>query len=254
MNSDEDKIFDALAHDNRRVLLDALFERDGQTLGELCALLPDITRFGCMKHLQVLEDAGLITSRKSGREKLHYLNPAPIQRVYDRWVSKFAQPITKSMSFLKTLLEEPQMSATPDHVYSILIRTTPEKLWQAMIDGSITQQYYYQTRVESTWQIGASIHYAYPQGSSAAVGEVLEFDPPKRLGMTFKPLWSDGNSGYPVRMFWEIEPMGAVCKLSVSVDGLQPGTSQMDDMIGGFPVILSGLKTLLETGEPLFAN
>lgn len=251
MVQEDSRVFDALAHPGRRILLDALFERDGQTLTELCALLPEMTRFGCMKHLQVLEDAGLVTTRKAGREKLHFLNPVPVQMVYDRWVSKFAQPLTRQMTGLKHVLEASSMSTTIQHVYAILIRTTPEKLWQALTDGELTRQYYYQTRVESSWQPGAAINYCYEQGGLAATGEVLECDPPKRLVMSFKPMWYENGQGYPARMTWQIEAMGGVCKLTVITDDLEPGTQQAHDFIGGLPVILSGLKTLLETGEPL---
>jgi len=100
-----DEVFKALADPSRRHLLDVLRKRDGQTLGELCAEL-DMTRFGAMKHLRVLEDAGLLTTQKIGREKLHYLNPVPIQLLYDRWVSKYAQPFTRGLAKLKRDLEE----------------------------------------------------------------------------------------------------------------------------------------------------
>jgi uncharacterized protein YndB with AHSA1/START domain len=245
-------IFAALAHENRRMLLDSLFERDGQTLNELCAVLPDITRFGCMKHLDVLEEAGLISTRKVGREKRHYINAVPIQMVYDRWVNKFARPITRKMTGLKYLLEENSMSDSSQHVYEILIRTTPEKLWQAITDGEMTQQYYYETRIDSTWEVGAPINYYYQNGGVAATGEVLQFTPPERLMMTFKPMWYENETGYSRKMTWQIERMGEVCKLVVMTEDLQPG-AQREDFVRGMPVILSGLKTLLETGQPLFA-
>src|SRR5215216_6507781 len=95
-----DSVFKALADPHRRHLLDRLHERDGQTLSELQSYLP-LSRFGCMKHLRVLEDAGLVTSRKVGREKFHFLNPIPIQRAYDRWVEKYARPWTSMIAGLK---------------------------------------------------------------------------------------------------------------------------------------------------------
>jgi DNA-binding transcriptional ArsR family regulator len=100
-----DEVFKALADPTRRGLLDALFERDGQTLSELESRLP-MTRFGVMKHLRVLEEAGLVKTRKRGREKLHFLNPVPIRLVHDRWVSKYAQPWTAALSGLKQDLEK----------------------------------------------------------------------------------------------------------------------------------------------------
>jgi DNA-binding transcriptional ArsR family regulator len=100
-----DEVFKALADPTRRSLLDELFERDGQSLSELEQRLP-MSRFGVMKHLKVLEEAGLVTTRRRGREKLHFLNPVPIQLVHDRWVSKYAEPWASALSELKDELEE----------------------------------------------------------------------------------------------------------------------------------------------------
>src|SRR6185436_19747313 len=108
-------VFRALGDPNRRMLLDRLFERDGQTLGELCEYLPAMTRFGVMKHLGVLEEASLVTTVRVGREKRHFLNPVPIRLVHDRWIGKFAGPIVSAMSNLKTHLETPMDRI--DHVY-----------------------------------------------------------------------------------------------------------------------------------------
>src|SRR5579871_4591705 len=99
-----DEVFRALADPTRRSLLDELFRADGQTLSALEERLP-MSRFGVMKHLKVLEDAGLVVARKRGREKLHFLNPVPIRLVHDRWVSKYAEPWVAGLSDLKTTLE-----------------------------------------------------------------------------------------------------------------------------------------------------
>src|SRR5882724_4394842 len=128
-----DEVFKALADPTRRSLLDALFERDGQTLSELVERLP-MTRFGVMKHLRVLEDANLVTTRRRGREKLHFLNPVPIRLVHDRWVSKYAEPWAAALSGLKkTIEEEDEM----EKVFEIYIRTTPERLWEAINDQAL---------------------------------------------------------------------------------------------------------------------
>ena len=100
-----DEVFKALADPTRRALLDALFERDGQTVQALCERFPSMTRFGVMKHLDVLETANLITTRREGRTKLHFLNPVPIQQVADRWIGKYAQPFTRALVDLKADLE-----------------------------------------------------------------------------------------------------------------------------------------------------
>src|SRR5471030_1148027 len=104
---DDDRIFRALADPTRRSLLDRLFERDGRTLGELEAGVEDMTRFGVMKHLRLLEDAGLVVTRRAGREKLHFLNPVPIRLVHDRWIDKYAEPWAAGLSDLKQRLENP---------------------------------------------------------------------------------------------------------------------------------------------------
>jgi DNA-binding transcriptional ArsR family regulator len=108
---DSGEVFRALADDSRRALLDALFGRDGQTLSDLCRVLPGLTRFGVMKHLTVLSDAGLVVTERRGREKHHYLNPVPIQRIQDRWLSKYARPITAAMTGLQARLEQERETA-----------------------------------------------------------------------------------------------------------------------------------------------
>lgn len=104
----EPDVFKALADETRRALLDALFAADGQTLSQLCARHPELTRFGVMKHLDVLEAAGLVTTVREGRTKRHFLNPVPIAEIANRWISKFAEPFTKAMVGLKTGLEQEQ--------------------------------------------------------------------------------------------------------------------------------------------------
>src|ERR671932_1600988 len=131
-----DEVFRALADPTRRSLLDELFTRDGQTLGELERRLP-MTRFGVMKHLRLLEEAGLVVSRRRGREKLHFLNPVPIRLVHDRWVSKYAEPWAATLTGLKRTLED----RTMEKVFEIYIKTTPERLWEAISKSEMRQQY-----------------------------------------------------------------------------------------------------------------
>ena len=102
---DDDRVFKALADPTRRFLLDRLFERDGRTLTELESEL-EMTRFGAMKHLRVLAEAGLVVTRRSGREKLHFLNPVPIRLIHDRWIHKYAERRVSALAELKTELEE----------------------------------------------------------------------------------------------------------------------------------------------------
>ena len=107
MAEDDDLVFKALADPTRRALLDRLFERDGQTLTELESEV-DMTRFGVMKHLKVLEEANLVVTRRAGREKLHFLNPVPIRLIHDRWIDKYTEAHTRSLVDLKRQLEEQQ--------------------------------------------------------------------------------------------------------------------------------------------------
>jgi len=245
-----DEVFKALADPHRRLLLDLLHERDGRTLLELQAHLP-MTRFGVMKHLRVLEEAGLVTARKVGREKHHYLNPVPIQQVYDRWVGKYAAPWARALTGLKYLLEG-DMADTRTHIFEIYIRTTPERLWQALTDGELTRQYYFGYCVASDWLRGSPYHYDAADGTLCIEGEILEADPPHRLIQTFRPIWTPGAaSEQSSTVTWDIEPVGAACKLTLVHEGLDLASPRTRDIVAGWARVLSGLKTLLETGVSL---
>jgi uncharacterized protein YndB with AHSA1/START domain len=242
-----DLVFKALADPTRRSLLDALFEEDGQTLTELEERLP-MTRFGVMKHLRLLEEANLVTTKRRGREKLHYLNPVPIRLVHDRWVSKYAAPWAAALSGLKHTLED----RTMEKVFEIYIKTTPERLWEAITDPELRQRYNFGVGVSSDWTPGSSYESVHPgAGITIAAGENLEVDAPKRLVQSFTALWSDDvKSEGTSRVTWEIEPVGDdSCCLTVTHDQLREGANE--ELYGGWPMILSGLKTWLETGELL---
>src|SRR5437870_4162130 len=151
-----DAVFKALADPTRRTLLDELFREDGQTLSALEARF-DITRFGVMKHLRQLEEAGLVVTKRRGREKLHFLNPVPIRLVHDRWVSKYAEPWAAALSGLKHRLERPM-----EKVFEIYIRTTPERLWDAITDGDIRSKYNFGARIDSDWTAGSPYELTHP--------------------------------------------------------------------------------------------
>ena len=131
-----DDVFRALADPTRRSLLDELFKEDGQTLTALEERLP-MSRFGVMKHLKVLEEANLVVTKRRGREKLHFLNPVPIRLVHDRWVSKYAEPWAATLTGLKRNLED----RTMEKVFEIYIKTTPERLWEAITDPKMRAKY-----------------------------------------------------------------------------------------------------------------
>ncbi len=240
-----DEVFRALADPTRRSLLDELFKEDGQTLSALEARLT-MSRFGVMKHLRVLEDAGLVVSRRRGREKLHFLNAVPIRLIHDRWVSKYAAPFAAALSDLKTDLEK-----TVEKVFEIYIKTTPDRLWQAIVDPELRAKYSFGLGVYSDWKPGSSYEARSPKAPMAIVeGENVEVDPPRKLVQTFRALWSDAvKSEGNTRVTWEIEPVADSCRLTVIHDQLRENAKP--EMYGGWPMILSGLKTLLETGELL---
>jgi uncharacterized protein YndB with AHSA1/START domain len=240
-----DEVFKALADPTRRELLDELFRADGQTLSALEDRFA-MTRFGVMKHLKVLEEAGLIVTRKRGREKLHFLNPVPIRLIHDRWVSKYQEPWAAALSGLKQKLEKPM-----EKIYEIYIRTTPERLWEAITDPDIREKYNFGARASSDWTPGSRFEFGHPSlPALLGEGEILEVDPPRRLVHTMTALWSDdvkreGSS----RVTWEIEQVEDSCRLVLTHDQLREGAN--DQIYGGWPMILSGLKTWLETGELL---
>ena len=240
-----EEVFKALADPTRRSLLDELFLRDGQTLGELEERFA-MTRFGVMKHLKVLEAAGLVVARKKGRQKLHFLNPVPIRLVHDRWVSKYAEPWAAGLAELKNKMER-QM----EKVFEIYIRTTPEQLWRAITDPEVRAKYHFGCRVSSEWAPGSRVEVSHPKAPSLlGEGEVLEADPPRRLVHTLSALWDDAVRAEGVsRVTWEIEPVGDSCRLTLTHDQMREGANAQ--IYGGWPMVLSGLKTWLETGELL---
>ena len=244
----EASTFKALADNSRRTLLDALFEKDGQTLIELESYL-EMSRFGVMKHLRILEDSNLITTEKVGREKHHYLNPVPIQQVYDRWVSKYAQPFTNTLSDLKYRLEQDMDTIT--HRYQIFIQATPERVWQAVTDGDISPHYYFGTTVKSDWKVGSDYTYSSEQMGKMIEGDILEIDAPNKLVQTFQPLWdTDAKALSKSKVTWLFEASGEGCKVTLIHEELDD-VPFANGIIDGWTRILSSLKTYLETGKSL---
>jgi uncharacterized protein YndB with AHSA1/START domain/DNA-binding transcriptional ArsR family regulator len=240
-----DAVFRALADPTRRALLDALFRQDGQTLTALEERFP-MTRFGVMRHLKQLEEAGLVVTRRQGRQKLHYLNPVPIRLIHDRWVSKYAERWAAGLADLKHTLESPM-----EKVFEIYIRTTPERLWQAITDRDIRRKYHFGTTIASDWTAGSRYEATHP-GAPGILwdGENVEVDPPRRLVQSMVVHWSDeAEAAGTSRVTWEIEPIGDSCRLTVTHDQLPEGAAE--ELYGGWPMVLSGLKTWLETGELL---
>jgi uncharacterized protein YndB with AHSA1/START domain/DNA-binding transcriptional ArsR family regulator len=238
-------VFRALADPTRRALLDSLYQQDGQTLVALTAP-HSMTRIAVAKHLRLLEEAGLVLSRRRGREKLHFLNAVPIQLIHDRWVSKYTERWTAGLAGLKAELENPM-----EKVFEIYIRTTPERLWQAITDPQIRAKYQFGAGAQSDWAPGSQYTLEHPGSEDPlAEGENLVVEPPHRLVQTMRTLWSDeARAEGTSRVTWEIEQVADSCRLIVTHDQLRDDAPE--ELYGGWPMILSGLKTWLETGETL---
>lgn len=255
-----DEVFKALADTSRRRLLDSLNARNGQTLRELCAGL-DMARQSVSKHLAVLEAAGLVTTVRRGREKLHYLDAAPINAIADRWMSRYDQERARALADLKTALEQEPMTGS-EFVYTTYIKTTPERLWQALTDPAFTRRYW-GVAFETDWKPGSTITW-HEEGATTAGPEqvVLEAEPCRRLSYTWHTFTAEWARSVGVdeemrarllkeprsRVTFEIEPAGETVKLTVVHEA---GEALLGMCGQGWPHVLSGLKTLLETGEPL---
>ncbi|MSQ15130.1 MAG: ArsR family transcriptional regulator [Dehalococcoidia bacterium] len=258
---DDERVFRALADPTRRLLLDRLFERDGRTLLELQSQL-EMTRFGVMKHLRVLVAAGLITTRKAGREKLHFLNPLPIQGIYDRWIGKYTAARASALADLKVILEGAgpmtgEASARPKQVYQVFINAPQQRVWEAITRPEFTARYYYGSVLKTDLTVGSSFTYYMSDGSTPIVeGQVLACEPLRRLVHTYRSLWGPLASDAPTRVTWELEAaQGGVTRLTVTHEDFDGETATFKGLAtGGWNWILSNLKTLLETGEPMPAE
>src|SRR5687768_10403855 len=160
-----------------------------------------MTRFGVMKHLRVLEEAHLVTTRRDGRRKLHFLNPVPIRLIADRWISRYAEPLVEAMADIKHSVERRTMSESPKHVYEAYIAPTP---------------------VGANWQPGSPMLYRNPDGTESIQCEVIEADAPRKLVHTF---FVPGTDESPSRCTWSIEARGGATLLTLTRDECAGETS-----------------------------
>jgi uncharacterized protein YndB with AHSA1/START domain len=203
------------------------------------------------KHLRLLEAAGLVVSRRSGREKLHYLNPVPIHGIQQRWIAPFDQPRLQALDAVKRQAEEPDMTARkPNFVYVTYIQSTPERVWHALTDAGLSAEYWGHSNV-SDWQAGSSWEHRRVDGSGIAdvVGTVLESTPPTRLVMTFDAPGAQPDDG-PSPVTFHIEPHRDIVRLTVTHENLA-GQDALQAVSAGWPGVLANLKSLLETGHAL---
>jgi uncharacterized protein YndB with AHSA1/START domain/DNA-binding transcriptional ArsR family regulator len=268
MNSDMamDAVFRALADPSRRRLLDRLNRRNGQSLRELCEGL-GMARQSVAKHLAVLEAAGVVTTARRGREKLHFLDAAPINDIAERWMTPYDRERAAALADLKRALEMEPTSFT----YTTWIKTTPERLWQALTDPAFTRRYW-GAELHSDWQVGSPV--LWEEGDDEEprdLGQVvLEAEPPRRLSYS----WHHAQPQHAEVFGWSserlaeiqaeprskatflLEPVdGGAVKLTVIHDGFAPESPMLEavsgqtEQTGGWPETLADLKTLLETGE-----
>lgn len=252
---DLDPLFRALADPSRRRVLDILKARPGTTVGELTERFA-FSRFAVMKHLRILQGTGLVVPRREGRVKRLYLNAVPIQTIYDRWISRYSALWAAQLTSLKYHLEgeeTPMPAATGvRHVHVVHIRTTPEKLWEALTRPEHTRLYYYGMDIASELRPGTPLKYTRAEADGSVkqiiAGIVLEVDPPRRLVHSFA--FQDKRDA-PTRVSYAIEQVGELVRLTVTHDEFEGETETYQMVRGGWAPIIDGLKTYLETGRPL---
>jgi DNA-binding transcriptional ArsR family regulator/uncharacterized protein YndB with AHSA1/START domain len=242
-----DEVFRALADPSRRRLLDSLNGRNGQTLRELCAGL-DMARQSVSKHLAILEGANLVTTVRRGREKLHYLNPAPISDIAERWINRYDKQRIDALADLRKALEETTMDK-PEFVYTSYIRTTPEQLWRGLTDPAFTRRYW-NLAWESDWKAGSPLTLKLDKNNVTVADPaqvVLESDPYRRLSYTWHTFTPEWAAAYDVsdeqlamvaaeprsKVTFDIEPVGEYVRLTVVHDGFEEGSTVLPGIAQG---------------------
>ena len=247
-----DEVFKALADSTRRTMLDRLREQNGQTLTEMCEHL-GMARQSATQHLDILVRANLVLVVRRGRERLHYLNPAPIHEIQERWIAEFDKPRLLALGAIRDRAEEYAMTSTaittvPTYVYATYIRASADQVWQALTDADLTAKYWVHRNV-SDWQPGSPWEHQRIDGSGEVdmVGKVLESDPPNRLVFTFAAPGPDADRDPSVVTF-QIDPHEDIVRLTVTHENLSD-LEFYNGISTGWPAVLSNLKSLLETGE-----
>src|SRR5258708_31240987 len=232
MMLDMESVFKALADPSRRKLLDLLFQRQRPTLTELAESLPAMTRFGVMKHMGLLEQAGIVTSRRAGREKLHYLSAVPMRMVHDRWIGKYRKARAAALVDLKLDMEEEMatMDARPAQIYTVFIRAPREKVWDAITRPEFTHKYFFGSEPTSPWKPGARLLWTeHGTGRELLAGHAVQDHKPRRLVHTWivkydAALTAEG----PSRVTYELEETDGVTRLTAVHDHFAAGSKGYD--------------------------
>jgi uncharacterized protein YndB with AHSA1/START domain/DNA-binding transcriptional ArsR family regulator len=249
-----DAVFKALADSTRRLLLDRLRARNGQTLQDLCEHL-EMARQSATQHLDILVRANLVTVVRRGRERLHYLNPVPIHEIDERWISGFEKPRLHAISAIKQLAEEYAMTSgpvpLPSYVYVTYIRASAAQVWQALTDADLTARYWGHANI-SDWQPGSTWEHRRGDASGHldVVGRVIEAEPPTRLVITFDDAPDADVPREPSVVTFLVEPHQDIVRLTVTHENLA-NLDMLNGISHGWPAVLANLKSLLETGEVL---
>ncbi len=258
-----DEVFKALADPGRRRLLDSLNRRNGQNLSELCAGM-DMARQSVTKHLEILEAANLVVTIRRGRERLHYLNAAPIHDIADRWIDQYHRERVRALADLKDALEINSMQ-TQSFVYKTYIKTTPEQLWQGLTNPEFTKRYW-NTELVTDWAVGSVMTWDNHGVIIADPAQVVvAAEPYRRLSYTWHTVTPELARRFGIAddvlaklaaerrstVTFEIEDLGTMVKLTVVHDGFDADSTAITMVSEGWPRVLSDLKTLLETGEVL---
>jgi DNA-binding transcriptional ArsR family regulator/uncharacterized protein YndB with AHSA1/START domain len=258
-----DAAFKALADPTRRRLLDNLNVRNGQNLSELCEGV-DMARQSVTKHLEILEAANLVVSVRRGRERLHYLNAAPIQEIADRWIDQYHHGRASALADLKNALEGQPVS-TRTFVYKTYIKTTPEELWKGLTDPTFTKRYW-NIDFATDWAPGSPMVWHHHGATIDDPDQVVvTADPFHRLSYTWHSFTPDLAERFGIDaetlakldaeprtvVTFEIVEQGPVTELTVIHDGFEPGSTLVTMISEGWPRVIAALKTLLETGDVL---
>jgi uncharacterized protein YndB with AHSA1/START domain len=213
--------------------------------------------------LQFWRPPNLVSTKRRGREKLHFLNPVPINAIAERWMTQYDRARANALADLKHALEHQTMDTS--FVYTTYINATAERLWAALIDPAFTKRYWGVSLV-SDWNVGSTVTWEL-ENVTIADGEqvVLASDPPRRLSYTWHTITPEFIAAFGddreflakasterrSKITFDIEPVGDLVKLTVTHDDFDPGSIVLAGITDGWPSIIASLKTLLETGEPL---
>ncbi len=250
----------AVSDASRRTILDLLKANDGQPVKALERALPHLGRHAVLKHVGVLEHAGLVVTLKTGRQRLCYLNPVPLLDLAQHWTTAYSVGWGRRLIQLRDMTENPPMERTgmtpsgkltnaPDLIQQVVIHAPIERVWEAITTGE-AQRWYFGSAM-STTEAGGDYTVDDADGHTQIRGTNLQSDPPRLLVQTYQACWDDGVSADdPSQVTWRLDERGPLTFVTVEHRGVA-GTETGRQAAGGWPFLLSNLKTYVETGSPM---